>query len=63
MPVFPESELLLGYARARSLIVTGGSDYHGANKQGIELGQLGTETGDWSIDTAPFSGIILQNDR
>ena len=55
-----ESELLLGHARARGLIVTGGSDYHGANKKGIELGQLGTENGGWSIDTIPFSGIILQ---
>ena len=55
-----ESELLLGYARACRLIVTGGSDYHGVNKKGIALGQLGTEAGDWSIDTAPFSGIILQ---
>lgn len=55
-----ESELLLGYAHACRLIVTGGSDYHGSNKKGIALGQLGTEAGDWSIDTAPFSGIILQ---
>ena len=55
-----ESELLLGYARACRLIVTGGSDYHGVNKKGIALGQLGTEAGEWSIDTAPFSGIILQ---
>ena len=55
-----ESELLLGLARARGLIVTGGSDYHGTNKKGILLGQLGTKTADWSIDTAPLSGIILQ---
>lgn len=55
-----ESELLLGYARARGLIVTGGSDYHGANKSDIHLGQLGTENAEYSIDTTPFSGIILQ---
>lgn len=58
-----ESELLLGYARARGLIVTGGSDYHGVNKKGIHLGQLGTENADYSIDTALFSGIILQKAR
>lgn len=55
-----ESELLLGHARARGLIVTGGSDYHGVNKKGIHLGQLGTENAEYSIDTAPLSGIILQ---
>lgn len=58
-----ESELLLGHARARGLIVTGGSDYHGVNKKGIQLGQLGTENADSSIDTAPLSGIILQKAR
>lgn len=58
-----ESELLLRYARLHGLIATGGSDYHGANKQGIFLGQLGTEAGDWSIDTGPLSGIILQKAR
>ena len=58
-----ESELLLGYARAHNLIVTGGSDYHGINKKDIQLGQLGTESGEWSIDTAPLSGIILQKAR
>ena len=55
-----ESELLLHCAREKGLIATGGSDYHGSNKKGIELGQLGTVSADWSIDTAPFSGIILQ---
>lgn len=58
-----ESELLLGHARARGLIVTGGSDYHGVNKKGIHLGQLGAENADHSIDTAPLSGIILQKAR
>lgn len=56
-----ESELLVSLARARGLMVTGGSDYHGINKKGIELGQLGAESGDWSIDTAPLSGIILHH--
>lgn len=55
-----ESELLLRCARERGLIATGGSDYHGSNKKGIKLGQLGTVSANWSIDTAPFSGIILQ---
>ena len=57
-----ESELLLGHARARGLVITGGSDYHGINKSGIELGQLGTEAKESGIDTAPFSGIILQKE-
>ena len=57
-----EAQLLLSHARARGLIATGGSDYHGSNKKGIELGQLGTVSADWSIDTAPFSGIILQKE-
>ena len=56
-----DEALLLGFARSHGLLVTGGSDYHGSNKKGIELGQLGAEHGDWSIDTAPLSGIILQN--
>ena len=57
-----ESELLLTHAHAHGLIATGGSDYHGVNKQGILLGQLGTDFAPASIDTAPFSGIILQKD-
>ena len=57
-----ESELLLLRARERGLLATGGSDYHGSNKKGIELGQLGTVSANWSIDTAPFSGIILQKE-
>ena len=57
-----ESELLLLSARERGLLATGGRDYHGSNKKGIELGQLGTVSANWSIDTAPFSGIILQKE-
>ena len=55
-----ESAFLLRHAHDRGLIVTGGSDYHGSNKKGIVLGQLGTEIAVYSIDTAPLSGIILQ---
>ena len=57
-----ESDLLLGCAREKGLLATGGSDYHGSNKKGIELGQLGTVSANWSIDTAVFSGIILQKE-
>ena len=57
-----ESALLLRCAQTHGLIATGGSDYHGANKQGILLGQLGTDFAPGNIDTAPFSGIILQKD-
>ena len=57
-----EAELLRCHAQRHGLIVTGGSDYHGTNKPGIQLGKLGTEAGNWSIDTAPFFGIILQKE-
>ena len=58
-----ESRFLLRRAHSHGLIVTGGSDYHGVNKKGIVLGQLGTENADWSIDTGLLSGIILQKAR
>ena len=30
-------------ARQETLLVTGGSDYHGSNKKGISLGQMNME--------------------
>ena len=41
-----EAAFLEKRARELDLAVTGGSDYHGTNKRGIELGVLGTETED-----------------
>ena len=52
-----ESDFLLGHAAQRGLIPTGGSDYHGTNKKGIELGQIGEH---WDIDTAQLYGIICK---
>ena len=52
-----ESDFLLGHAAQRGLIPTGGSDYHGTNKKGIELGQTGEN---WDIDTAQLYGIICK---
>ena len=57
-----ESALLLRCAQTHGLIATGGSDYHGSVKQGILPGQLGTDFAPQSIDTEPFSGIILQKE-
>lgn len=37
-----EADFLVRTARARGLLVTGGSDYHGSNKRGITLGGLGS---------------------
>ncbi len=55
-----EAALLAARARALGLTPTGGSDYHGSNKRGIELGCLGTDPVDWPIDTEELFGIILQ---
>ena len=56
-----EAEFLVSRARERGLLITGGSDYHGINKQGIELGCLCTDGVNWTIDTDALFGIILQN--
>ena len=50
-----EAEFLTRRAQALGLCVTGGSDYHGSSKTGIELGDLGSE---WTVDTAEIFGII-----
>lgn len=55
-----EIALLLGRAEALDLIPTGGSDYHGSNKPGLELGCLSADPIDFSIDTEGLFGIILQ---
>ena len=52
-----ESEFLLDHAERLGLTPTGGSDYHGSNKKGIELGQLGH---DWTVDTEKLYGIICK---
>ena len=56
-----EAAFLEAHAQALGLAVTGGSDYHGSNKRGIELGVLGMDTADWSIDTDTLFDIILHN--
>ena len=52
-----ESEFLLDHAARLGLTPTGGSDYHGSNKNGIELGQLGDE---WTVDKDTLYGIICK---
>ena len=52
-----ESEFLLDHAARLGLTPTGGSDYHGSNKNGIELGQLGC---DWTVDKDTLYGIICK---
>lgn len=51
---------LLSRAEKHGLTVTGGSDYHGSNKRGIELGQLGAEKSVWAVDTDALYGIICK---
>ena len=38
-----EIELLKKYAHKNNLLISGGSDYHGKNKNNIKIGQLNTE--------------------
>lgn len=52
-----EARFLLDRAEALGLTPTGGSDYHGANKQGIVLGGLGSR---WAVDTEKLYGIICK---
>ena len=52
-----ESEFLLDHAARLGLTPTGGSDYHGSNKKGIQLGQLGYE---WTVDKDALYGIICK---
>ena len=52
-----ESEFLLDHAARLGLTPTGGSDYHGSNKKGIQLGQLGCE---WTVDKDTLYGIICK---
>ena len=52
-----ESNFLLDHAARLGLTPTGGSDYHGSNKNGIELGQLGDE---WTVDSDALYGIICK---
>ena len=54
-----EAAFLEKRARELNLAVTGGSDYHGTNKQGIELGVLGTETGDCTAKLKEFVDILF----
>ena len=58
-----EAAFLTDRALCLGLTPTGGSDYHGTNKRGIELGVLGTDTGKWTIDSEALFGIILQKGR
>lgn len=46
-----QTEMFLGIARKLNLIVTGGTDFHGANKPGIELGVFP------GIDQIPYSVV------
>ena len=38
-----QSERLIELCKDRNLYMSGGSDYHGENKQGIPIGKLNTE--------------------
>ncbi|MBE6951390.1 MAG: PHP domain-containing protein [Ruminococcaceae bacterium] len=51
---------LLEQAKKHGLIVTGGSDYHGANKPDLELGMLNAEGVAWTVDSDWEYGIICK---
>lgn len=53
-------EFLLEQAERHSLTVTGGSDYHGTNKQDLPLGRLNTDGAPWMVDTDALYGIICK---
>ena len=55
-----EREFLLDRASSAGLVPTGGSDYHGINKPDLKIGCLGTDDGEFSVDTDQLFGIILQ---
>ena len=55
-----EREFLLARASSAGLVPTGGSDYHGIHKPGLKIGCLGTDDGEFSVDTDQLFGIILQ---
>ena len=40
---YEEIELLKKYANKHNLLISGGSDYHGGNKNNIKIGQINTE--------------------
>ncbi|MCR5260547.1 MAG: PHP domain-containing protein [Candidatus Gastranaerophilales bacterium] len=48
-----ECEFLYGQAVKNNMYVSGGSDYHGSNKENIKIGQLNTENFD--VDTDKFN--------
>ncbi|MBP3660146.1 MAG: PHP domain-containing protein [Oscillospiraceae bacterium] len=51
---------LLEQADRHGLTVTGGSDYHGTNKQDLPLGRLNTDGTPWTVDTDALYGIICK---
>jgi predicted metal-dependent phosphoesterase TrpH len=55
-----EREFLLARASSAGLVPTGGSDYHGIHKPDLKIGCLGTDDGEFSVDTDQLFGIILQ---
>ena len=53
-------DFLLEQANRHGLTVTGGSDYHGTNKQDLPLGRLNTDGAPWTVDTDALYGIIFK---
>ena len=53
-----EIRFLRARAAAHRLIVTGGSDYHGLNKTGLELGMLNAEQAPADIDWQGLSDVL-----
>lgn len=51
-----EAGYLEAQARAHGLLITGGSDYHGSNKTGIDLGGLGSH---WNADPEELFATLI----
>jgi len=52
------TRVALGFARRRSLLVSGGSDYHGTFKEGIRLGCAAGGKGIFAVDVAALLGRL-----
>ena len=53
-----EVRFLLDHAERAGLIVTGGSDYHGTNKKGLELGMLSAENAPCPMDMDALTAAL-----
>lgn len=53
-----DSAFLTAQAKAHGLYISGGSDYHGSNKQGLPLGRLSADDAQISLDSLTILNIL-----